>query len=192
MLKIYLPKTIENWYRQNEAEGTAMFLAAVHTMAMQFGEHVYQEWRLQDIKSLMHDWNEPLLNKQLNTLYDQGILEWMRPVDNFQECFRFSKEYWVQRYGSRYMFEVELSTEGSLIWAYFLGRVANILEQSFGGDGVTPCEVERYAYRFNIPKKKKGPKSKEIPEYQLKHVLPVVYRDVFKNQIKRQPRANEV
>jgi len=175
MLKIYLPSFCQEWIDSNPAEGDILFVAAITVFADQLGAHVYQEWESPDIKSLAWDYEDMQLVKLLNRIEDAGIIETMRGLD-WTETVRLSEIGMKKRrvvFGSD-VIEVELSHQSQVIWAYFLGRTADMLERSHSDNLVAPLDVEKDLY--------KKPRPKTSRKHQTDHVIHHIYGYQFKNK----------
>jgi hypothetical protein len=186
-MKAYLPAFTKDWLDTNPPEGEKLFIAAVAFFADHWGVEVYQEWESLDIKNFNHTCKDFMVQKMLRKLTEAGVIQTIKGLDEV-ESIRLSK---VMANGSRMIFgpsaiPFELSEQSSILWAYFLGRTADMLERSYSEELMAPIEVKRKKYKVKpkpLPKvgsgRKRPPKEPVAP---IQHVIPHVYRAQFINR----------
>lgn len=153
MIKIWLPSFCKDWLKTKPTEGDILVMAAISVFADALGSHVYQEWEGPDLKCLNWTYEDMQITRMLNRLEDAGLIETMRGID-YHESIRLSEVAMEKKrvvFGSDAI-GVKVSSKSQIIWAYFLGRTADILERSHQDNIVAPLEVEKGLYKKPKPK----------------------------------------
>ena len=194
-MKAYLPAFTKDWLKTNPPEGEKLVVAAIAFFADQWGTKVYQEWDPRDIKNFNHTCKDFMIIRMLRKLEADGIIETIRGLDEV-ESIRLSQASMGRTaivFGPSAI-PFELSEQSSILWAYFLGRTADMLAASYSEELMAPIEIPRKKYKVK-PKPVKvvtstRKKIKEKPR-AMQHVIPNVYRNQFANTSPSNNRKNK-
>ena len=186
-MNIYIPSSYSLWLQSTPPEGQVLLVGLLTKFAAIYGNAHYFEMYNEDIDAINHTAKQGSAVQETKKLKDLGIIEIIRGLEA-RLTIRLSQDY-IGNIGRRniydHVIEYKLSNEGSVIWSYLLGRLANLDEtQEIVEEEITSLSKIRSFDTTRVDRFPVGKKS-------LTHILAPIYNDIFikRNQTKVEVRV---
>lgn len=187
-MKVYIPSCYASWLQTTPPEGQIMLVALVTNFAYIYGPETYLEFENSDLDIVNHTGRRGFNYTEIKSLKTLGILDVAKGVD-MKTTIRLAKDK-VHGLDRRNLYTdvigIDLSLEGTLIWTYLMGRLANVDEE---------VEVSTIAKIREYANSAKNLMYRNKEKTCVTHIIPLIYRQQlgynFENVIEAQPIKNQ-
>jgi hypothetical protein len=158
------------WLQSTPPEGQVLTVALITALASIYGTETYLEFHNEDLIRVNHTGPHSQNYTDIKKLKTLGIIDVAKGVDG-KTTMRLAESR-VAGLDRRTLYSetigYDLSLEGTLIWTYLLGRLANVDENT---EITTINKVREYEHSEKLQKYRGKEKTSTT------HIIPQIYRD---------------
>lgn len=169
-MKVYIPSCYAMWLQSTPPEGQVLTVALITALASIYGTETYLEFYNEDLIRVNHTGPHSQNYIDIKKLKTLGIIDMAKGVDS-KTTIRLAASR-IAGLDRRTLYAetigYDLSLEGTLIWTYLMGRLANVDENT----EITVINKIREYENSENTLKYRGKEKKATT-----HIIPQIYRD---------------